>query len=113
MAGGVPPGLYAVVCWYISIIDCTGQVERDLGSLRKVLETHVGPTDGQIRGIACAVEIYLDGPEREEDLVVHEYSGKSHTHGAPGKQDVPSWLSEVEGDPACGGEDHPIPANVR
>ena len=47
MAGGVSPGLYAVVCWYVSIIDCTGQVERDLGSLRKVLETHVGPTDGQ------------------------------------------------------------------
>ena len=102
MAGGLSPGLYAVVCWYISIIDCTGQVERDLGSLRKVLETHVGPTDGQKRGIACAVEIYLDGPEREEDLVVHECLGPSHTHGAPGKQDVASWLAEVEGTPLVG-----------
>ena len=47
MAGGVSPGLYAVVCWYISIIDGTGQVERDLGSLRKVLETHVGRQMGK------------------------------------------------------------------
>ena len=112
MAGGMSPGLYAVVCWYVSIIDWAGQVERDLGSLRKILETHVGPTDGRKRGIACAVEIYLDGPEREEDLVVHEHSGKSDTHGAPGKQDVPSWLLEVEG-PASGGEDYPIPTYAR
>ena len=71
MAGGMSPGLYAVVCWYVSIIDCTGQVERDLGSLRKVLETHVGLTDGK-HGIACAFEIYLDGPARAENLVAHE-----------------------------------------
>ena len=67
---------------------------------------------GHTHGIACAVEIYLDGPEREEDLVVHEHSGNSDTHGAPGKQDVPPWLLEVDGDPASVGEDYPIPTYV-
>lgn len=33
---------------------------------------------------------------------MHEHSGKSDTHGAPGKQDVPSWLLEVEGTPLVG-----------
>ena len=43
---------------------------------------------GKQRSIARAVEIYLDGPEREEDLVVHEHSGKRDTHGGTREAEV-------------------------
>ena len=55
---------------YVSADDGTGQVERNLGKLKTVLEAHSGSTDEDGHTIAWLTDILLDGPEDETGLAV-------------------------------------------
>ena len=61
-----------LVSLYLSCDDGTGQVERNLGKLKEVLDAHVGRTDEEGETIAWLTDILLDGPEDETGLAVCE-----------------------------------------
>jgi len=54
---------------YLSALDSTCGVERDLGALEKVLHAHRGNLDDDCLAIADCTEILLDGPQEECELV--------------------------------------------
>ena len=53
---------------YLCAVDGTGQVERDLGGLRKILDSHVGLLDEDGETISWLAEVYADGPTTETEL---------------------------------------------
>ena len=53
---------------YLVASDSTCGVERDLGSLTRVLAAHAGPTENGGETIADLVEVLLDGPSDETEL---------------------------------------------
>ena len=53
---------------YLSFLDGTGQVERNLGSLLRVLEAHSGPLSEDGDMTSALTEVLLDGPEDESGL---------------------------------------------
>ena len=57
---------------YMSTDDGTGQVERNLGKLKEVLDAHSGSTDEDGETIAWLADILLDGPKDETELAVRE-----------------------------------------
>jgi hypothetical protein len=56
---------------YLAAMDGTCGIERDLGSLTRVLGAHVGPLDEDGHTAACLTEILLDGPVDESELATH------------------------------------------
>ena len=67
-------GVSDLARWYIALIDGTGAVERCLGQLVNVLQQHVGPLDKDGSTVAAAVEVSLEGPACEEELIVRDSS---------------------------------------
>ena len=63
-------GLASLVYWYIALIDITGPVERNLGKLVAVWSQHVGSHDQDGMSLAAALEVTLEGPMCESELVV-------------------------------------------
>ena len=58
------------------LADGTWQVERDLGSLTKVLDVHSGPLNEDGDTASWLVEIFADGPKSEEEVATRlECSG--------------------------------------
>jgi len=55
---------------YLSFMDGTGQVERNLGSLLQVLEAHSGPLSEDGDMASALTEVLLDGPEDESGLAI-------------------------------------------
>lgn len=62
--------LPSMISVYLSAMDGTGQVERDLGALSNILAKHSGPGDLDGDMVPWCVEVYLDGPAQEADLAV-------------------------------------------
>jgi hypothetical protein len=69
--------------FYLSIRSGTGTVERQLGMLLRVLESHSGPLSEDGHTAEALAEVLLDGPAKEEDLFY-----KESTTTAAGKK----WL---------------------
>ncbi len=57
-----------VIAWYLSISDGTGQVERDLGCLARMMQSHCGANNPE--HLSALVELHMDGPKQESDLAV-------------------------------------------
>ena len=55
-----------LVSWYLSVLDNTGVVERDLGKLLSSHQAHLGCSPEVLEDVLL---VYLEGPEREEELV--------------------------------------------
>ena len=53
---------------YLSAADSTCGVERDLGTLSRILEAHKGPVDEDGSTISHCTELYLDGPHDETGI---------------------------------------------
>ena len=53
---------------YLSAADSTCGVERDLGTLSRILEAHKGPVDEDGSTISYCTELYLDGPHDETGI---------------------------------------------
>lgn len=66
--GGSAPDLEAVIRLYLSVADTTGNVERNLGDVALLCARHLGPLDPAGRTVSDLLEVYLDGPQREEDV---------------------------------------------
>ena len=66
--GGSAPELEAVIRLYLSVADTTGNVERNLGDVALLCGRHLGPLDPAGRTVSDLLEVYLDGPQREEDV---------------------------------------------
>lgn len=62
--------LPALVCWYLSILDGECGVERDLASLRLLLQEHEGSLDEDGRCAADLLELHLDGPKTEAEVAL-------------------------------------------
>ena len=60
--------LQAVLRLYLSVADTTGNVERNLGDVALLCARHLGPLDPSGRTVSDLLEVYLDGPQREEDV---------------------------------------------
>jgi hypothetical protein len=60
---------------YLSAMDSTGQVERDLGKLAHILEVHSGPLDEDGEVVAWLMEVHVDGPVGEEELATRFVEG--------------------------------------
>ena len=57
-----------VIRIYMAALDGTCGVERDLGTLLRVLEAHSGPVDEDGNTISHCVTVLLDGPEKKEEV---------------------------------------------
>ena len=65
-----------LVSIHLSCVDGTGQVERDFGSLKKILDAHSGPMNEDGDTASWLVEIFADGPKSEEEVATRlESSG--------------------------------------
>ena len=53
---------------YLSASDSTCGLERDLGTLLRILEAHKGPVDEDGTTISYCTELYLDGPDDETGI---------------------------------------------
>ena len=67
-----------LVSIYLCCVDGTGQVERDFGSLKKIVDVHSGPLNEDGDTASWLVEIFADGPKSEEEVATRlECSGRS------------------------------------
>ncbi len=57
-----------VVSWYISLLDGTGTVERNLGAIKKYLQQHTGPMDEVGQDVWDWLDTFCDGPREEADV---------------------------------------------
>ena len=55
-----------LVYWYLSILDNTGVVERDLGALLRCHQQHLGASADVLQDVLI---VFLDGPQAEEEIV--------------------------------------------
>ena len=62
---------------YLSAMDSTCGIERDLGALTHVLQAHKGPIDDDGLTIGHCLEVMLDGPLTEDALATHA-GGSEH-----------------------------------
>ena len=53
---------------YLSAQDCTGGLERNLGTLKALLACHSGPLDEDGHRASELMEVYLNGPKSEEEI---------------------------------------------
>jgi hypothetical protein len=60
--------LPALIRIYLATMEGTCGIERNLGSLTRVLSAHVGPLDEDGHTAACLTQILLDGPADETGL---------------------------------------------
>ena len=84
--------LSGLVVIYLAAMDGTGDVERNLGALLRVLEAHAGPLseDGEVA--SALTEILLDGPDDETSLGNRPEVGE----GVQGVRDVEMLLQATE-----------------
>ena len=73
--GGAFMVLPDMVKVFVSAMDSTCGVERSLGSLKRVLDAHVGPMDEDGHTVAYLMDIHLDGPSSESDLAIRPDTG--------------------------------------
>ena len=65
-----------LVSIYLCCADGTGQVERDIGSLKKIVDVHSGPMTEDGDTASWLVEIFADGPKSDEEVATRlESSG--------------------------------------
>jgi len=57
-----------LVCFYLSVTDGTGRVERQLGSLLEILNKHDGPMDEDGKTASALMDVHLDGPQTESGM---------------------------------------------
>jgi len=57
-----------LVCFYLSVTDGTGKVERQLGSLLSILNKHDGPMDEDGKTVSALMDVHLDGPQTEAGM---------------------------------------------
>ena len=69
-----------LVYWYLSILDNTGVVERDLGVLLRQHQAHLGTSPDTQRDVLLVV---LDGPVAEEELVTSAVLNREGDPGVP------------------------------
>ena len=67
LEGKVPDLKYLpeVTCWYLSLQDGTGQLERSFSALRQILNGHCGP----LLDVYDLAMLAFELPENEEDIV--------------------------------------------
>ena len=94
----VLPGMVSI---YLGCDDGTGQVERNLGSLRAVLDAHTGPLDEAGDTISWLVDIHLDGPSDESGLAVKPQLDYAEPHDESILVDVDSRLQSTEFTRSC------------
>ena len=72
-----------LVSIYLCCADGTGQVERDFGSLKKIVDVHSGPLNEDGDTASWLVEIFADGPRSEEEVAT-----RLESSGAEGSDEV-------------------------
>ena len=60
--------LCLLIAFYVSMVEGTGQVERQLGRLVGILKEHEGPLAEEGQTASDLLEVYLDGPKDERVL---------------------------------------------
>ena len=85
--GRCPGELPQLVHWYISILDNTGAVERDLGTLLRHHQAHVGPSPETLQNVFL---VSLDGPRSEEELLTSAVLRQSEAGSGMSDRSQPS-----------------------
>jgi hypothetical protein len=62
--------VHVVIRIYMAALDGTCGVERDLGSLRRVLDAHAGPLDEDGCTISHCMDVFLDGPASRNEVAM-------------------------------------------
>ena len=68
-----------LVYWYLSILDNTGVVERDLGALLRSHQQHLGLGADVLQDVLL---VFLDGPQAEEEIVTSAVLDEHHESSA-------------------------------
>jgi hypothetical protein len=75
---------------YSSLEDATGTVERNLGMVRRMLDSHNGPMQPDGSTLSSLVEYALDGPRTEEELFSKGEGGEFLWHPTEGGEGQPN-----------------------
>ena len=69
------PELQMLIAFYVSMVEGTGDVERQLGRMVTILKEHSGPLREDGETVHALLEVQLDGPKKESDMFYKDSEG--------------------------------------
>ena len=70
--------LQMLIAFYVSMVEGTGDVERQLGRMVTILKEHSGPLREDGETVHALLEVQLDGPRKESDIFYKDDGGPWH-----------------------------------